>query len=45
MSNKKEEQTNSLDKIVQIFLENRPYVKDVSKNNELEISFGTKGIS
>ena len=33
-----------LDKLTKLFWGNNPYVKDVKKNNELEVRFGTKGI-
>jgi hypothetical protein len=32
------------EKMVNIFWENKPYIKDVNKFNELEVKFGTKGI-
>jgi len=33
-----------LDNLTKLFWGNNPYVKDVKKNNELEVRFGTKGI-
>lgn len=33
-----------LDKLAKLFWGNNPYVKDLKKNNELEVRFGTKGI-
>jgi len=33
-----------LDNLVKLFWGNNPYVKDVKKNNELEVRFGTRGI-
>lgn len=33
-----------LDNLAKLFWGNNPYVKDVKKNNELEVRFGTKGI-
>jgi len=33
-----------LDKLIQLFWGNNPHVKDVQKNNELEVKFGTRGI-
>ena len=30
--------------MVKIFMGNNPYVKDLRKNDELEVRFGTKGI-
>ena len=33
-----------LDKLVKLFWGNNPHVKDVQKNNELEVKFGTRGI-
>ena len=42
---KKEEPPQvQLDNLVKLFWGNNPYVKDVKKNNELEVRFGTRGI-
>uniref|UniRef100_A0A6C0LCJ4 mRNA (guanine-N(7))-methyltransferase n=1 Tax=viral metagenome TaxID=1070528 RepID=A0A6C0LCJ4_9ZZZZ len=32
------------DKMVKLFVSNNPYIKDMKKNNELEVRFGTRGI-
>jgi hypothetical protein len=32
------------EKMVELFWENKPYIKDINKYNELEVKFGTKGI-
>jgi len=40
----KEELQNQFENIVKIFWGNNPYIKDVNKNNELEVRFGTRGI-
>jgi hypothetical protein len=56
MSSTKKEQTNlepsgrrespqtQFDNLVKLFWANNPFIKDINKNNELEVRFGTKGI-
>ena len=40
----KESPQVQLDKLIKLFWANNPYVRDVQKNNELEVKFGTRGI-
>jgi len=40
----KESSQVQLDNLVKLFWGNNPYVRDVKKNNELEVRFGTRGI-
>ena len=40
----KESPQEQLDKLIKLFWGNTPYVRDVQKNNELEVRFGTRGI-
>jgi len=56
MSSTKKEQTNlepsgrrespqtQFENLVKLFWANNPFIKDINKNNELEVRFGTKGI-
>ena len=46
MSNKSNEDSPQLqmDKLVKQFWSNNPYVKDVYKNHELEVRFGTRNV-
>jgi hypothetical protein len=43
-SGRKESPQTQFDKLVKLFWANNPFIKDINKNNELEVRFGTKGI-
>jgi len=43
-SSRKESPKTQFDNLVKLFWANNPYIKDINKNNELEVRFGTKGI-
>jgi hypothetical protein len=43
-SGRKESPQTQFDNLVKLFWANNPFVKDINKNNELEVRFGTKGI-
>ena len=41
---RKESPQVQFDNLVKLFWANNPYIKDVNKNNELEVRFGTRGV-
>ena len=43
-SGRKESPQTQFDNLVKLFWANNPFIKDINKNNELEVRFGTKGI-
>jgi hypothetical protein len=43
-SHKKESPQSQFEHLTKLFWANNPYIKDVAKNNELEVRFGTRGI-
>ena len=40
----KEPPTVQMDKLINLFWENEPFVRNIRKNDELEVKFGTRGI-
>ena len=43
-SHRKESPQKLMENLTKIFWANNPYIKDINKNNELEVRFGTRGI-
>lgn len=43
-SGRKESPQIQFENLVKLFWANNPYIKDINKNNELEVRFGTRGI-
>ena len=39
-----ESSQSQFENLVKLYWGNNPYVKDINKNNELEVRFGTRGI-